>query len=547
MNLTKRLAFLLAALLLFTSAPISTFADTIIDYVLYTDIRTYINGVEITSYNIKGNTAVIVEDLMYYGFEVGWVSGTRKLMVDRNIEKPVLGTSVVKTSGGKVGDKAMPVYATDIETYFEEREVESYNVGGRTIVFVDDLAECYASSYKWDPKRRTLKVELSTTFDYIADLLCVDLVDQKTVKANIDHFEGEGEENIFDSDPGTKWCTSTEFNGGKNEIIVEWQMTKPVILAAYRFITANDVDLYPGRNPKAWTLEAKKDKNSKWIVLSSETSAVLPLNNFTISDVFWLMDNEEAYQYYRLVITDNLKSIEIYQFSELKLYTLPDYAQPRDPDVPSPQPAPAASENVEPAEAAPVAASSAAPAARADELYNQEVIDKLKEYIKKNGDKEDFGYGKTFPFKDGTKVVLGYSNLLDCFFVNVFYPRGDETIEVSVWLFTFMQMTPLFDVDFVCWYDGEVIDAVEGSVNADQFVGYDIKKEEFVNDGLNVYIGDDDEEDYSNFFEALMTFYDTDIRAYTELLTLWGDYTNIALDSVITGASIADFGFINYG
>ena len=155
-NLRRPAAMLLAAVMLLAAAPVYA-ADKIIDYVLYTDIRTYINNVEITSYNIQGYTAVVVEDLLTYGFDVVWDGAARTLKVTRNAAKAVTGSAVSATTGGKVGEKAMPVYATDIKTYLDGKETKSYNVGGRTIVYVDDLALLYAADYQWDAAARTLK------------------------------------------------------------------------------------------------------------------------------------------------------------------------------------------------------------------------------------------------------------------------------------------------------------------------------------------------------------------------------------------------------
>ena len=93
-----RLAILIAALMLL-GAVLPVYADTIIDYVLYTDIRTYINDVEITSYNIKGNTAVVVEDLASYGFDVSWDGDARTLKVVRSAGKAVTGSAVTATTG----------------------------------------------------------------------------------------------------------------------------------------------------------------------------------------------------------------------------------------------------------------------------------------------------------------------------------------------------------------------------------------------------------------------------------------------------------------
>ncbi len=160
-NLIRRMMIIIFVMTMIITSAMPVFADTIIDYVLYTDIRTYINDIEITSYNIKGYTAVVVEDLANYGFDVAWDGAARTLKVARNTGKAVTGAAVSTTSGGKVGDKAMPVYATDIKTYLDGQEVESYNVGGRTIVYVDKLAELYAEDYKWDSAAKTLSAKLT--------------------------------------------------------------------------------------------------------------------------------------------------------------------------------------------------------------------------------------------------------------------------------------------------------------------------------------------------------------------------------------------------
>ena len=157
----KKLTAILLAAIMLLSVP--AFAD-VIDWVLYTDIRTYIDGVEISSFNIHNNTAVVVEDLAHYGFKVVWDGEARTLSVTRDPSKEVSGSktsSASVPSGGKIGDRAMEVYSTDIVTYLDGELTESYNVGGMTIVYVDDLAELYASDYVWDGDARTLSMTLS--------------------------------------------------------------------------------------------------------------------------------------------------------------------------------------------------------------------------------------------------------------------------------------------------------------------------------------------------------------------------------------------------
>ena len=115
----------------------------IVNYYLYTDIVTYINNIPIRSYNIEGYTAVIVEDLANYGFDVVWSASARTLKVTRNTSKRIIGGFEPVPNTRKVGSKAGEVYYTDIVTYFDGHAVKSYNIGGRTIAYVDDLAQYY--------------------------------------------------------------------------------------------------------------------------------------------------------------------------------------------------------------------------------------------------------------------------------------------------------------------------------------------------------------------------------------------------------------------
>jgi hypothetical protein len=132
----------------------------IVNYYLYTDIVTYINGIPIRSYNIEGYTAVIVEDLANYGFDVVWSAAARTLKVTRNTSKRIIGGFDPIPNTRKVGSKAGEVYYTDIVTYFDGHAVKSYNIGGRTIAYVDDLAEFYKQTYVWDAYARTLSLTL---------------------------------------------------------------------------------------------------------------------------------------------------------------------------------------------------------------------------------------------------------------------------------------------------------------------------------------------------------------------------------------------------
>ncbi len=152
-------AMMLAAMIV----PVSAYkvGDKVSSYA-YTDIVTYINDTPIESFNINWETAVIVEDLVNYGFNVAWDPGARTLKVTRSAGKPFAASYKPAASGHKNGDYAGDVLYTDIVTYFDGKKVESFNINGRTIVYVNDIADFYAQpgTYRYDNAKRTLSLSL---------------------------------------------------------------------------------------------------------------------------------------------------------------------------------------------------------------------------------------------------------------------------------------------------------------------------------------------------------------------------------------------------
>jgi len=123
--------------------------------VLHTDIKAYVNGEAIPSYNISGETAVVAEDLMKYGFNVDWDGAARTLsIVSYDAGKPVSPLSVTANTG-KPGDIAFPHLFTDIKTYINGEEVRSYNINGSTCIIIDDLSAYGAAS--WDGDAREIR------------------------------------------------------------------------------------------------------------------------------------------------------------------------------------------------------------------------------------------------------------------------------------------------------------------------------------------------------------------------------------------------------
>ena len=159
----KYIALAAAAATACAALPIGAFAEKngdITGSYLYTDIIAYIDSLPIRSYNIAGYTAVIVEDLEDYGFDVVWDAEKRALYASRDASETASGEYAPQSSGHKNGDYAGDVYYTDIVAYFDGAAVKSFNIGGRTAVYADDIARMYGSSYVWDESARTLSLTL---------------------------------------------------------------------------------------------------------------------------------------------------------------------------------------------------------------------------------------------------------------------------------------------------------------------------------------------------------------------------------------------------
>jgi len=128
--------------------------------VLYTDIVAYIDGHPIRSYNIEGNTYIVVEDLMEYGFKVTWYGSNNKLVISPEHTGKYTTTYKPTPSGGTVGKVAMSYLYTNITTWIGDEMVTSYNIGGFTCICMDDLAAHFAKDYVWDANDRTLKLTI---------------------------------------------------------------------------------------------------------------------------------------------------------------------------------------------------------------------------------------------------------------------------------------------------------------------------------------------------------------------------------------------------
>ena len=134
----KKITVLLIICLIFANVAFAKPGD-IAGYIYSTDIVAYIDGMAVPSYNIGGKTVVIAEELEPYGFEVIWSEENREICVytkEMPENKPLYIPEKSKVSGKIVGR----IYETDIKAYTNGMITESYNIGGRTALVVEDMA-----------------------------------------------------------------------------------------------------------------------------------------------------------------------------------------------------------------------------------------------------------------------------------------------------------------------------------------------------------------------------------------------------------------------
>lgn len=128
---------------------------TVINKVISTDIKTYINGYEIPSMNINGHTAIVAEDLRNYGFDVIWSPVDRSLVIKQKSSKKIKPISIKRNNNSKIGEKIGSVLYTDIKTYIKDSEIKSFNIDGYTVIFIDTLKEF--GDIRWNEEKREVR------------------------------------------------------------------------------------------------------------------------------------------------------------------------------------------------------------------------------------------------------------------------------------------------------------------------------------------------------------------------------------------------------
>ena len=182
-NMKKAILFLSALAAAMCIAPIANAqVGDVIGHIYSTDIRAYINGEEVPSYNIGGRTVIVVEDVCGYS---EYHDEMRTLLLTNDVrglhpDSIKGGSGESDTPGHIIGD----IYETDIKTYMYDKEITAYNLDGKTAVAIEDLGgfkeyNDLGGRYFYNDETRTLSLEIlygnhaevmGTLFDNAADI-----------------------------------------------------------------------------------------------------------------------------------------------------------------------------------------------------------------------------------------------------------------------------------------------------------------------------------------------------------------------------------------
>ena len=146
----------------------------VIGHVYASDILATVNGVPIPSYNIGDKTAIAVEDLRYYGFEVSQGSGIRNPGVDDETmywcsvtlqegDAIISGVPAARMDvGATLGEVIDNIYAADVILGFIEfRSLPCFVINNRVCAAIEDLSLYLPLiSHQWDDVNRVIELTL---------------------------------------------------------------------------------------------------------------------------------------------------------------------------------------------------------------------------------------------------------------------------------------------------------------------------------------------------------------------------------------------------
>lgn len=155
----KRILSLVLIITMFLSFSSYAAPGDVAGDVLKTDIISFINGYPIRSFNINNSTAILVEDLKQYGFDVTWNGDERTVDITKNSLDEINPTRILYKNPTEIsGEFECNYYETDIVTYIDGELVNSYNIGGKTAIPLANL-KIYGE-VSWNGEKREAHVNI---------------------------------------------------------------------------------------------------------------------------------------------------------------------------------------------------------------------------------------------------------------------------------------------------------------------------------------------------------------------------------------------------
>ena len=193
----------------------------------------------------------------------------------------------------------------------------------------DDLQPLAETAFGWTEQwesellqARTDYPNLNYPFDPTS--LLIDLTTDATLTVSKDNGDGpegaEGSLKLVDNDKTTKFLVGglpTDF-----DLWLQQELASAQVVNRYTITSGNDA---PERDPTHWELQGSMD-GSSWVAIDSRSEESFSGRNQTRE---FIIENTEAYAYYRLFITENGGSDAV-QISEWRLLSL----QMIDPSLP---------------------------------------------------------------------------------------------------------------------------------------------------------------------------------------------------------------------
>lgn len=185
----KKVVSLILSVLMLSSINVVSYAKTgdVVGKIYSTDIKAYINGVCVDSYNIGGKTVVIVEDITN---QFAYADDIRTLVIWDFAPEYLVKTN--KTSSQTPGKVVGKIYETDIKTIFRGKELTSYSLNGKMAIEIEELGcdnrfSDIGGKYIWNPDDRTICLEMM--YRYSSELH--DILREKTLNMVIEEKEGK--------------------------------------------------------------------------------------------------------------------------------------------------------------------------------------------------------------------------------------------------------------------------------------------------------------------------------------------------------------------